>query len=122
MTKNINSTKKILNLIVKSIQEMKGIEIISLDLRKIETSICKYFIICTGNSNTHVNAIASGIKKHIRKELEEKPLHTEGTNTGEWILIDYSDIIVHVFQEKIRRFYNIEEFWGDANFINYKAS
>ena len=122
MTNNINSTKKLLNLIVKSIQEMKGIEIISLDLRKIETSICKYFIICTGNSNTHVNAISLGIKKHIRKELKEKPLHTEGSNAGEWILIDYSDIIVHIFQEKIRRFYNIEEFWGDANFINYKAN
>lgn len=122
MTNNINSTKKLLNLIVKSIQEMKGIEIISLDLRKIETSICKYFIICTGNSNTHVNAISLAIKKDIRNELKEKPLHTEGSNAGEWILIDYSDIIVHIFQENIRKFYNIEEFWGDANSINYKAN
>ena len=122
MTNNINSTKKLLNLIVKSIQEMKGIEIISLDLRKIETSICIYFIICTGNSNTHVNAISLAIKKDIRKELKEKHLHTEGRNAGEWIQIDNSYIIVHIFQENIRKFYNIEEFWGDANSINYKAN
>ena len=86
----------------------------------INITICKYFIICTGTSSTHVNSIESKIKKTISQDLGEKPWHTEGNNVGEWVLMDYYDIIVHVFQEKTRKFYNIEDFWGDAKFTNYK--
>jgi ribosome-associated protein len=69
-----------------------------------------------------VNAIEGSIKKTITQDIGEKPWHVEGDNVGEWILMDYSDIVVHIFQDKIRQFYNIEGFWGDAKFVNYKAS
>ncbi|MDA9807853.1 ribosome silencing factor [Flavobacteriales bacterium] len=120
MAKKIDATNILLENIINAIQDVKGKEIISLDLRKIDSAICKYFIICTGTSNTHVNSIESNIKKTISRDLGEKPFHIEGNNIGEWVLMDYSDIIVHVFQEKTRAFYNIEDFWGDAKFKNYK--
>lgn len=120
MAKKIDATNILLENIINAIQDVKGKEIISLDLRKIDSAICKYFVICTGTSNTHVNSIESNIKKTISRDIGEKPLHIEGNNVGEWVLMDYSDIIVHVFQEKTRAFYNIEDFWGDAKFKNYK--
>ena len=120
MAKKLDKTNILLENIVNSIKESKGKEIVSLDLRKIESAICKYFIVCTGTSNTHVNSIERQIRRKISQDLGEKALHTEGNNTGEWVLIDYYDIIVHVFQEKTRKFYNIEDFWGDAKIINYK--
>ncbi|MBT6650015.1 MAG: ribosome silencing factor [Flavobacteriales bacterium] len=120
MAKKIDATNILLENIINAIQDVKGKEIISLDLRKIDSAICKYFVICTGTSNTHVNSIESNIKKTISRDLGEKPFHIEGNNIGEWVLMDYSDIIVHVFQEKTRAFYNIEDFWGDAKFKNYK--
>ena len=122
MAKKIDKTNILLENIINAIQDVKGNKIISLDLRKIDSAICKYFVICTGTSNTHVSAIEGSIKKSITKDTGEKPWHVEGSNTGEWVLMDYSDIVVHIFQEKIREFYNIEDFWGDAKFINYKAS
>jgi len=120
MAIKIDATNILLENIINAIQDVKGQEIISLDLRKLDTAISKYFVICTGNSNTQVKAIEGSIKKSISKNLEEKPFNVEGSNVGEWILMDYSDIIVHIFQEKTRNFYNIEDFWGDAKFITYK--
>jgi len=120
MAKKIDATNILLENIVDAIQDVKGLDIISLDLRKLDSAICKYFVICTGTSNTQVKAIEGSIKKTISKDLGEKPFHIEGTNIGEWILMDYSDIIVHIFQEKTRAFYNIEDFWGDAEFKTYK--
>jgi ribosome-associated protein len=120
MAIKIDATNILLENIINAIQDVKGQEIISLDLRKLDTAISKYFVICTGNSNTQVKAIEGSIKKSISKNLEEKPFNVEGSNVGEWILMDYSDIIVHIFQEKTRNFYNIEDFWGDAKFITYE--
>ena len=120
MAKKLDETNILLKHIINAIQDAKGKEIISLDLRKIESAICKYFMICTGTSSTHVKSIESKIKKTISQDLGEKPWHTEGNNVGEWVLMDYCDIIVHVFQEKTRKLYNLEDFWGDANFTNYK--
>ena len=82
--------------------------------KKIETAVCKYFVICSGTSNTHVSSIADSVKKNVSKEIQEKPWHIEGLNTSEWVLIDYSDIVVHVFQEETREFYRLEDLWGDA--------
>lgn len=119
MTKEIHATNILLKNIINAIQNVKGESIISLDLRELNTSISDYFIICTGNSNTQVKAIEGSIRKLIKKNLKENPLNVEGNDTGEWILMDYSDIIIHIFQEKTRAFYNIEEFWGDAKFTTY---
>ena len=120
MAKKLDKTNILLKNIITVIQDAKGKEIISLDLRKIESAICKYFIICTGTSSIHVKSIENKIKKKISQDLGEKPWHTEGNNIGEWVLMDYYDIIVHVFQEKTRKFYNLEDFWGDARFTDYE--
>ena len=119
MAKKIDATNILLENIIDAIQDVKGNEIISLDLRKIESAICKYFVICTGTSNIHVSAIEGNVKKTISKELGEKPSHIEGNTIGEWILMDYFDVIVHIFQEKERAFYDIEDLWGDAKFTTH---
>ena len=104
----------LLETIIEGIQELKGIDTAILDLKKIETAVCKYFVICSGTSNTHVSSIADSVKKIVSKEIQEKPWHIEGLNTSEWVLLDYSDIVVHVFQEQTREFYRLEDLWGDA--------
>ena len=100
--------------IVLGIDNVKGIDVSLLDLRDIENTVCSYFVVCTGSSNTHINAIVSAIKKTVSKELKEKPFHTEGNDNAEWVLIDYVNVVVHVFQKQTRDYYNIEELWGDA--------
>ena len=120
MKKRINETNILLKNIINAIQNVKGQDIISLDFKNIESTICKHFVICTGTSNIHVNAIEGTIKKQISKQNNEKPWHIEGSYNGEWVLMDYSDIVVHIFQKKIRKFYDIESFWGDTNFTKYK--
>ena len=113
MTKNI-STDDLLSSIIKGIEDVKGLDIDILDLRGIENSVCDYFVICNGNSNTQVNAIVGSVQKGVSKELKDKPWHVEGTDVGEWVLMDYVNVVVHVFQKHIREYYNIESLWGDA--------
>ena len=113
MTKNF-STDDLLSSIIKGIEDVKGLDIDILDLRGIENSVCDYFVICNGNSNTQVNAIVGSVQKGVSKELKDKPWHIEGTDVGEWVLMDYVSIVVHVFQKHIREYYNIESLWGDA--------
>ena len=110
--------KKLVEKIVSSIDEVKGIDVDLLDLRKINNTVCRFFIICTGTSNTHVTAITNSIKKNVSKELKEKPYSMEGLENQEWVLIDYVDVVVHIFQSEIREFYDIENLWGDAEIIN----
>lgn len=100
--------------ILSGIEDVKGVDINLLDLRDIENTVCSYFIVCNGTSNTHVAAIVNAIHKTVSKQLHEKPYHTEGSENAEWVLIDYVDVVVHVFQKHIREFYNIEGLWGDA--------
>ena len=100
--------------IINGIENVKGEEIQVMDLSNIENTPCKFFIICSGNSNTQVMAIVNSILKKVSKKIQEKPLNTEGLEVAEWVLIDYINVVVHVFQRKTREFYNIEELWGDA--------
>ena len=114
MSKSNCNEDALISNIVSGIDNVKGIDISLLDLRDIENTVCSYFVVCTGSSNTHVNAIVSAIKKTVSKELKEKPFHTEGNENAEWVLIDYVNVVVHVFQKQTRDYYNIEELWGDA--------
>jgi ribosome-associated protein len=114
MTKKAVDTDVLLANIIKGIEDVKGNDIDILDLRDIETAVCDYFIICNGSSNTQVNAIVNSIQKLVSKELKDKPWHVEGTDNAEWVLMDYVNIVVHVFQKQIREYYNIEGLWGDA--------
>lgn len=111
--KNINNDDLLAN-IIKGIEEVKGENINILDLRAIDNTACDYFIICDGKSNTQVNAIASSVQKIVSKELHDKPWHVEGQENAEWILMDYVNVVVHVFQKNIREYYRIESLWGDA--------
>lgn len=114
MAKKKSNSDELISKIITGVENVKGIDISLLDLRDIENTACSYFIVCSGSSNTHVNAIVSSVQKTVSKELREKPFHTEGLKNSEWVLIDYVNIVVHVFQKPIREYYNIEELWGDA--------
>ena len=114
MAKRKSNADELISKIISGVEDVKGIDISLLDLRDIENTVCSYFIVCSGSSNTHVNAIVSSVQKTVSKELREKPFHTEGLENSEWVLIDYVNIVVHVFQKPIREYYNIEELWGDA--------
>ena len=111
--KNISNDDLLAN-IIKVIEEVKGENIDILDLRAIDNTVCDYFVVCNGNSNTQVNAIVGSIQKIVSKELKDKPWHVEGAENGEWVLMDYVNIVVHVFQKHIREYYRIESLWGDA--------
>ena len=114
MTKKSVNNDALLANIIKGIEEVKGGNINILDLREIDNSACDYFVICDGTSNTQVNAIVNSIQKIVSKELKDKPWHVEGSENAEWVLMDYVNIVVHVFQKHIREYYNIESLWGDA--------
>ncbi|WP_298543544.1 ribosome silencing factor [uncultured Aquimarina sp.] len=114
MTKKEIGTDQLITQIIKGIEEVKGNDISILDLREIENTVCNYFVICNGTSNTQVNAIVNSIQKTVSKSLKDKPWHIEGSENAEWVLIDYVNVVVHVFQKHIREFYDIEGLWGDA--------
>ncbi|HET8809524.1 MAG TPA: ribosome silencing factor [Flavobacteriaceae bacterium] len=122
MAKKENNTDQLIALIIQGIEEVKGNDIQILDLREIENTVCDYFIICNGSSNTQVNAIVNSVNKTVSKTIQEKPWHIEGTENAEWVLMDYVHVVVHVFQKHIREFYNIEELWGDAKTTLVKTS
>ena len=106
--------KLLIEKIIEAIQDTKGEDIKLLDLTKIENSATDYFIICSANSNTQVNAIAGNIEKKVRNELKNRPWHVEGTENAMWILVDYISVVVHIFQKHIREFYDLEDLWSDA--------
>ena len=122
MTKKQVSTDDLISVIIQGIEEVKGENIQLLDLRDIENTVCDYFIICSGNSNTQVKAISSSIQKTVSKQVKDKPWHIEGENNAEWILMDYVNVAVHVFQKQIRDFYDIESLWGDAKITDITPS
>lgn len=108
------TANQLVKTIVEGIQEKKGKRIVTLDFKKIENAICRYFVICEGDSSTQVDAIADEIEDYTRKELGEKPWGTAGYDNAEWIFLDYGDVIVHVFQPHMRAYYNLEDLWADC--------
>jgi ribosome-associated protein len=114
MAKENISADQLISVIISGIEDVKGNEINILDLRDIENTVCDYFIICEGTSNTQVNAIVKSIQKKVSKELKDHPWHVEGEDNAEWVLIDYVNVVIHVFQKHIRDYYDIESLWGDA--------
>lgn len=107
-------TEVLVDEVIKGIQEKKGLHITCMHLAKIHSTVCDYFIVCHGTSNTHVNAIAESVEDQVGKHLGLKPRRREGFANAEWILLDYLDVVVHVFQEEVREFYKLEELWADA--------
>lgn len=114
MAKENISADELISVIISGIEDVKGKEINILDLRDIENTVCDYFIICEGTSNTQVNAIVNSVQKKVSKTLKDHPWHIEGVDNAEWVLMDYVNVVVHVFQKHIRDYYDVESLWGDA--------
>lgn len=106
--------------VVRGILEKKGENIVCLDLRKIENAVCDYFIICEANSNIQVEAIADSVETTVKKELGQRPYRSEGWENALWILVDYINVVVHVFERETRQFYNLESLWADAEEVDFE--
>ncbi|TVQ88348.1 MAG: ribosome silencing factor [Bacteroidetes bacterium] len=116
--KTLEATEVLKEEIIKGIQEKKGLEITCLNLAKINSTVCDYFVVCHGTSNTHVNAIAESVEENVSKHTGIKPRRREGVANAEWILLDYLDVVVHVFQQQVREYYSLEDLWADAPVIH----
>lgn len=114
MNKNKGITEELKKAILEGIRKTKGKEITLIDLNTIQYSECGYFIICHGTSTTQVSSIAQSVEETVELETEEKAWHVEGYKNSIWILLDYGEIVVHVFHEQAREFYNLEGLWSDA--------
>ncbi len=112
--KKIKEEADITGIIIEGILDKKGEKIVSIDFSNIHNAIFKGFVICHGNSRVHVESIADSVEEHVRKKSGLKPWHKEGVSNAEWILLDYVDMVVHIFQEKFRDFYQLENLWADA--------
>ena len=115
MKKRYEGEEVLLDNIVKGIFEKKGQNVLKIDLRKLETRIADYFIICHGSSTTQVDSICDSVEDTVRLGTGEKPAHVEGLENCFWVLLDYGNVIVHIFLEEHRNFYNLESLWADAN-------
>jgi len=122
MQKRKASADELIALILHGIEEVKGLDINILDLREIDNTVCDYFVLCNGTSNTHVNAIVNSIQKIVSKAIQDKPWHVEGSENAEWVLMDYVNVVIHVFQKHAREYYDIEGLWGDAKVTLVESS
>lgn len=111
---SLTYNSKIIKTIIAAIQDKKGEEIISLNLKKIPESIADFFIVCEASNPNLLKAIADNVEKKVQEECDEKPYKQEGRQGDKWILIDYVNVVVHCLMPETRGFYNLEELWQDA--------
>ena len=111
----------VLSQIVKGMQDKKAKKIISLDLSGIPNTVTHYFVICHAQSKQQVSALYDNVVEEVQKNCGVKPFHREGIENSEWILIDYFDVVVHVFLEDTRAFYHLEDLWADATLKEYAS-
>jgi ribosome-associated protein len=124
MVKNkaLNESAYVSELAIFGIQEKKGNDIVRLDLRNIFSSVTDYFVVCHADSSTQVKAIANSVEEEIFKATQQEPWRKEGLEYGEWILLDYVDVVVHIFRTDKREYYGVEDLWGDAEIKFYKSA
>jgi len=108
------SSEQLSLLVIQGMQEKKAEDIVILDLRNVKNAVTDYFVICSGNSDTQVDSITNSIEEQVYKIIGEDPWHKEGKANREWILLDYVDVVAHVFKKDRREFYSLEDLWGDA--------
>lgn len=106
--------KDLKNTVIEGLLENKGHAIVAINLTKIEHAVCKYFVLCTGTSNTHVDALSRSVEKYVQDNLKQKVWRKEGLDNSQWVILDYVDVVVHIFQREHREFYGLEELWADA--------
>lgn len=121
LTKVSIDSKQLSQVVAQGMQEKKASDIIILDLRKIKNAVSDFFVICSGNSDTQVDAITDAIEEEVYKRLGQDPWHKEGKENKEWILLDYVDVVAHVFKKDRRHFFALEDLWGDAEVIHVDA-
>lgn len=114
-TEKESETEQLIKAVVEGIQRKKGIDLVKIDLRKINHTECKFFIVCHGNSSTQVDAIAHSVEDTVEELTGETAWHKDGYRNAIWILLDYAEVMVHIFQKDARRFYDLENLWADAN-------
>ncbi len=110
-----NHEEKLTQLIVKGMQEKKAVDIVILDMRQVKNAVADFFVICSGNSDKQIGAIADSIDEEVYKALQENPWHVEGKDNKEWMLLDYITVVAHVFRKDKREFFALEKLWGDAD-------
>jgi ribosome-associated protein len=120
--KNAQESTSISEIVVNGIQEKKGNEIVRLDLRNIHSSVADYFVVCHAESTVQLKAIAQSVEDEVFKALKLEPYRKEGYQQSDWIIIDYFDVVVHIFKTDKREFYGIEDLWGDAETKLYKSA
>jgi ribosome-associated protein len=111
---SLASSQKLSSFIVKGMQEKKANDIVLMDLRKVKNAVADFFVICSGNSDKQLDAIADSIDAEVYKGLKENPWHIEGKNNKEWMILDYTNVVAHIFRKDRRSFYALEKLWGDA--------
>jgi len=121
-SKVLNESTYISELAIHGMQEKKGNELVRLDLRNIKSSVADYFVICHADSATQVKAIAHSVEEEIYKAMQTEPWRKEGLEYGEWILLDYVDVVIHIFRTEKREYYGVEDLWGDAEIKSYKSA
>ncbi len=112
--KEKDTSALLVEAIIEGMLKKKGIEILSLHMARVNSTVCDYFVICHGTSRTHAASIAESVEDVVKQQCGVNPGRREGFGNGEWMLIDYLDVVVHVFQEPVRRYYQIEDLWADA--------
>jgi ribosome-associated protein len=115
MKKRSDGDEVLLRSVVKGIYDKNGQDVLKIDLRRLENRITDYFVICHGTSVTQVDSICNSVEEAARKEAGEKPMHIEGLDNCFWVLLDYGNVVVHIFLEKYRNFYSLESLWADAS-------
>ena len=115
----LTRSSKIIKTIIAAIQEKKGENIISLDLRKINEAVADFFIVCEASNQPQVRAIADNVEDKVKENCDEQPYHHEGYKNLQWVLIDYVNVVVHVMLPENRKFYKLEEMWSDASAVNH---
>ena len=116
--KTNSESTELCEAIVEGMKENKANEIVVLDLRHLESAFCDFFVLCSGDSTSHVDGISNAVTRYVKKSVKEKPWHIEGKTNSDWILLDYINVVGHVFYKEARGFYDIEELWSDANRTN----
>jgi ribosome-associated protein len=112
-----NETKVLLNAISTALQEKKGDDLLILDFTTFENAVTEYFVICSATSKIHAHTLAAFVGEFVRLNLHEKPWQIEGLENSEWIIIDFVDVVVHIFQKETREFYRLEQLWADAECV-----
>ena len=115
------SSDELAETIIQGIQERKGEEIVKIDLKEVDGAVTDYFIICQANSTTQVVAIKDSIEEFVRKNVGEKPWHVEGTANAEWVILDYVDVVAHIFLPERREYFNLEGLWADAEILEVES-